>query len=285
VTTARTVPDPPCEPPWESEILSRSDEARDLFTLRLRLTDARTRTAYRFVPGQFNMLYLPGVGGVPISIASDPDAPETLDHTIRAVGRVTRALADLGPGDRLGLRGPYGRGWPLRDAEGRDLVMLTGGLGCAPVVAAIDYAVARRERFGRLVILQGVKHAADLIWRARYDAWAELPDTQVRLAADHPTPQWPGHVGLATDLLDEVTFDAERAVAMVCGPEPMMHAGADHLVALGVPPERIWLSLERGFQCGVGHCGHCQLGPWFVCRDGPVFRWADISWLLGTPGF
>lgn len=271
--------------PHEAEVLERTAETPDLFTLRLRLVAAAARTAYRFTPGQFNMLQLPGIGGVPISIASDPARPETLDHTIRAVGRVTWVLEQLEPGDRLGLRGPFGHGWPMHDAEGRDLVVVTGGLGCAPVVAAISYAVARRDRFRRLVILQGVKHAADMIWRERYDAWARLPDTQVRLAADEPTKAWTGHVGLVTDLLDQVRFDADQALAMICGPEPMMLASARRLVELGVPPTRIWLSLERHFQCGVGHCGHCQLGPNFVCRDGPVFSYERIGWLLGTPGF
>jgi sulfhydrogenase subunit gamma (sulfur reductase) len=271
--------------PRPAEVLERVHETRDLFTLRLRLTDPIDRAAYRFTPGQFNMLYLPGIGGVPISIASDPDDPGTLDHSIRAVGRVTRVLATLGRGDRLGLRGPCGRGWPLAEAEGHDVVILTGGLGCAPVVAAIDYAAARRERFGRLAILQGVKHAADLLWRPRYAAWAALPDTEVRLAADEPDRHWRDHVGLVTDLLGEVTFDPADTHALLCGPEPMMLAGARRLIALGVADTHIWLSLERGFQCGVGHCGHCQFGPWFVCRDGPVFRFADIRWLLGTPGF
>jgi len=202
-----------------------------------------------------------------------------------AVGRVTWVLEQLEPGDRLGLRGPFGHGWPMHDAEGRDLVVVTGGLGCAPVVAAISYAVARRDRFRRLVILQGVKHAADMIWCDRYDAWARLPDTQVRLAADEPTKAWTGHVGLVTELLEQVRFDPEQALAMVCGPEPMMLASARRLVELGIPPARIWLSLERDFQCGVGHCGHCQMGPYFVCRDGPVFSYERIGWLLGTPGF
>jgi len=271
--------------PLEAEILGRTDETRDMFTLRLRLVDAAERAAYRFTPGQFNMLQLPGVGGVPISIASDPTQHEILDHTIRAVGRVTRVLERLEPGERLGLRGPFGRGWPMQEAEGRDLVVVTGGLGCAPVVAAITYAIARRDRFRRLVILQGVKHAADMIWRERYDAWARLPDTQVRLAADEPTKGWTGHTGLVTDLLDQVHFDPDHALAMVCGPEPMMLASARRLVELGLAQARIWLSLERGFQCGVGHCGHCQLGPYFVCRDGPVFPYAQIGWLLGTKGF
>lgn len=272
-------------PPWEAEVLSRDDETRSLCTLHLRLTDADARAAYRFLPGQFNMLYVPAVGGVPISIASDPEQPQRLAHTISAVGRVTRVLARLSTGDRIGLRGPYGRGWPLDQAEGQDLVVVTGGLGCAPVVAAIDYALARRADFGQLVILQGVKHAADMFWRARYDAWAELPNTVVRLAADQPDHHWQDHVGLVTDLLDEIPLRPDASIALICGPEPMMLAAAKRLVALGISDDRIWLSLERGFQCGVGHCGHCQLGPYFVCRDGPVFPWSEISWLLGQKGF
>lgn len=271
--------------PWEAEVVGRSQETRDLFTLRLRLTNRGERERYAFAPGQFNMLHLPGVGGVPISIASDPAQSEILDHTIRAVGRVTRVLAELAPGDRLGLRGPYGRGWPLREAQGRDLVVITGGLGCAPVVAAIAYAVQRRDRFRRLVILQGVKHSADMIWRSRYDAWARLPDTEVRLAADEPAKGWTGHRGLVTELLDQVRFDPGQATALVCGPEPMMVASARRLTELGVAGDQIWLSLERAFQCGVGHCGHCQLGPYFVCRDGPVFPYVEIGWLLGAKGF
>lgn len=271
--------------PMEAEVVARAQETRDMFTLRLRLTDRGEREAYRFAPGQFNMLDVPGVGAVPVSVASDPAQSETLDHTIRAVGRVTRVLEQLEAGDRLGLRGPYGRGWPMRDAEGQDLLVITGGLGCAPVVAAISYAVQRRNRFRRLIILQGVKHSADMLWRERYDAWARLPDTQVRLAADEPGKGWTGHRGLVTDLLGQVRFDPQQAVALLCGPEPMMLAAANRLVGTGVPENRIWLSLERGFQCGVGHCGHCQMGPYFVCRDGPVFPYHQIGWLLGTKGF
>ena len=271
--------------PMEAEVVGRTAQTRDLFTLRLRLADPGERERYAFEPGQFNMLHLHGVGGVPISIASDPEQRETLDHTIRDVGRVTHVLAGLVPGDRLGLRGPYGHGWRMREAEGQDLLVVTGGLGCAPVVAAIGYAVQRRDRFRRLIILQGVKHAADMIWRERYDAWARLPDTQVRLAADEPAKGWTGHTGLVTELLDQVQFDPEQASAMLCGPEPMMLAGARRLRDRGVPDGRIWLSLERAFQCGVGHCGHCQIGPYFVCRDGPVFSFAEIGWLLGTKGF
>lgn len=271
--------------PRPAQVAARAEEVPDLFTLRLHLPAVPDREPYSFEPGQFNMVYLYGVGEVAISIASDPAETAFLDHTVRAVGRVTRALARLQPGDWLGVRGPFGNGWPVRAAEGRDLVVLTGGLGCAPVVAAIGYAARRRNWFRRLVIMQGVKHSADMIWRERYAAWAELPDTQVLLAADQADRGWRGHVGLVTDAIDQAEFDPGQCTVLVCGPERMILAGVDRLLARGVPTGDIWVSLERNMHCGVGHCGHCQFGPWFVCRDGPVFRYRDVQWLLGTPGF
>jgi NAD(P)H-flavin reductase len=267
------------------EVMARVEETRDMFTISLRIADEAQRAAFRFHPGQFNMLYLFGIGEVPISIASDPDRAEVLDHTVRAVGRTTRALARVQPGERLGLRGPFGRGWPMAAAAGGDLVIVTGGLGCAPVVAAIEYAIRRRQRFRRLVILQGVKHSADMLWRERYAAWARLPDTLVKLAADVADHSWTGHVGQVTTLIDQAEFDAEQATVLMCGPEPMMLAGARRLLERGVADNRIWVSLERNMHCGVGHCGHCQMGPYFVCGDGPVFPYRDIRWLLGTKGF
>ena len=271
--------------PMEAEVSGRIEEAPGMFTLQLRLSDGAQRERYRFLPGQLIMLYLYGVGEIPISLSSDPEEREVLGHTIRAVGRVTRAISRLEPGTRLGLRGPYGRGWPMAKAEGRDLVILTGGLGCAPVVAAIGYAMRRRQRFRRLVIMQGVKHTADMIWRARYDTGAQAAGTQVLLAADVAEPGWRGQVGPVTPLLEQADFDPDLSTVMMCGPQPMMLDGARRLLQRGVADDRIWLSLERNFQCGVGHCGHCQLGPYFVCRDGPVFRYRDIRWLFGTQGF
>lgn len=268
------------ELPATAEIVERTDESASIFTLRLRFVDPARQAAFRSSPGQFNMLGMHGVGEVPISISSDPDDTHFIGHTVRAVGRVTHALANLRPGDRVGLRGPYGRGWPLQEAEGGDVVLLTGGLGCAPVVSVIDYVMRRRERFGRLVIIQGVKHAEDLIWRQRYEAWARAPDTQVWLAADVGGPHWAWDVGPVTVLLDHAEFDHAQAHALMCGPEPMMKAVAERLLADGMPPERLWLSMERNMHCAVGHCGHCQLGPLFVCRDGPVFPYPVLApWL------
>lgn len=275
----------PGETPFSAEIIERSQESATIFSLRLRFTDSTQRKSYRSAPGQFNMVGLHGVGEVPISIVSDPDDQECITHTIRAVGRVTHALSSLQPGEFLGLRGPYGQGWPLADAEGGDVVLVTGGLGCAPVVSVIDYIMRRRMRFNRLVIIQGVKHAEDLIWRHRYEAWAQAPDTQVLLAADVGDPNWAWDVGPVTVLLDRARFDQNCTHVMMCGPEPMMKAVALHLIADGMATDRLWLSMERNMQCAIGHCGHCQIGPLFVCRDGPVFSYPVIAPWLRHRGF
>lgn len=259
-------------------------ESATIFTLRLRLVDPDERASYRFSPGQFNMLYLFGVGEVPISIVSDPTDDEVIDHTIRIVGRVTKGLAQLKQGDRVGLRGPFGRGWPLELAEHKDLVIVTGGLGCAPVVAAINYALKRRNLYRRLSIVQGVKHSNDLIWQAMYERWRSLDGVEVLLAADESGPAWPFHTGRITELLDQLSVDPDNAIAMLCGPEGMMHAAAERLLELGVPENDLYLSLERNMQCASGHCGHCQFGADFICKDGPVFSYPDIRDRLGMEG-
>ncbi|MEJ2058974.1 MAG: FAD/NAD(P)-binding protein [Acidihalobacter sp.] len=271
--------------PREAEVVERIQESSTIFTLRLRMTDTEAHARYEFAPGQFNMLYLYGVGEVPISIVSDPEDDHLLDHTIRALGRVTDGLARLEAGARVGIRGPFGRGWPLAEARGRDVVLVTGGLGCAPVMSVINYVTKRRGEFGRLTIIQGVKHSDDLIWRTQYERWAALPQTQVLLAADVAGPGWHGAEGPVTVLFDQAEIDPERAVVMMCGPERMMQASAHLLLEQGIPAESLWLSLERNMQCAVGHCGHCQMGPHFVCKNGPVFSWPEISDLFGTPGF
>jgi sulfhydrogenase subunit gamma (sulfur reductase) len=272
-------------PPHAATVVARTQESPTIFTLRLRLDDAAAQAAYRFAPGQFNMLYLYGVGEVPISIMSDPEERDGIGHTIRAIGRVTQGLAALQPGDRIGVRGPFGRGWPLQEMGGCDVVLVTGGLGCAPVVSVIHYVLRRRERFGKLVIIQGVKHAEDLIWREQYDQWAKLSNTQVLVAASEGGALWPWHVGRVTDLFSLARFNPERAVAMMCGPEGMMRAAADSLLAHRLPESNLYLSMERNMQCAVGRCGHCQFGSAFICRDGPVFNWGQVKTLLGHRGF
>ncbi len=268
--------------PREAEIVGRTEESANTFSLHLRLTDGEP---YAFEPGQFNMLYLYGSGEVPISVVGESEEDATLTHTVRALGRITNGLARLKVGDRIGLRGPYGRGWPMQQAQDRDLVVVTGGLGCAPSVSIIHHVLQHRARYGHLSILQGVKHTDDLIWRSQYDAWAALPEVTVLLAADVAEPGWHGHVGLVTALFDQLSLRPEQTVAMLCGPEPMMRAAAEGLHGRGIAAEAIYLSMERNMHCALGHCGHCQMGGNFVCRDGPVFAWPAIRGLLGVRGF
>ena len=270
--------------PHEAEIVERIEESPSIFTLRLRFTDPGVNAAYSFLPGQFNMLYLYGVGEVAISIVSDPRDEHMVDHTIRAVGRVTNGLAALQPGDRLGVRGPFGRGWPLSEAEGGDVMIATGGLGCAPVMSVINYVLRRRERYGRLTILQGVKHGDDLIWCEQYAKWDAMPNTQVLLSASQGNSCWPYHVGHVPVLFEHAELNPLNSTVMMCGPEGMMIAVCNELLARGFSEERLWLSMERNMHCGRGKCGHCQLGEKFVCRDGPVFAYPEVKSLLAVKG-
>jgi NAD(P)H-flavin reductase len=194
-------------------------------------------------------------------------------------------MAKLAVGDRIGLRGPYGRGWPMRESQQKDVVVVTGGLGCAPAVSVINYIEQRREAFGRLNIVQGVKHTADFIWKQRYDSWRELPDTRVLLAADSGEALWPWHIGPVTALFDQLEFDPAKVAVMICGPEGMMRAVCDHMLDNHVSASQLFVSMERNMQCALGHCGHCQYGSRFICKDGPVFSYDQIAGLFATKGF
>jgi len=271
--------------PRPARVVERIQESPDIFTLRLHYPDAEGEQPYVFAPGQFNMLYLHGVGEVPISIVSDPEDILYFDHTIRALGRVTRGLSQLGEGDFVGVRGPFGTGWPLEEANGKDVVIVTGGLGCAPVVAVINYIFRRRERFGHVTILQGVKHHDDLIWRERYANWAEQPDTTVALAADNSGHDASLFEGNVVQLFERVELKPGNAIAMLCGPEVMMHFSVEALLERGFEAGHLWVSMERNMQCANGLCGHCQVGPLFVCRDGPVFRYDRIAEWFFRKGF
>ena len=265
-------------------IVEKIREAEDIDTYRLRFVDEQVRRTYRFAAGQFNMVYLFGVGEVAISIVSDPDDPDSLDHTIRAVGRVTKAIARLQPGDELGIRGPFGQGWPLDGALGKDVVIVTGGLGCAPVVGAIEYIFRRRNQYGAVKILHGVKTPHDLLYRERFDVWRRQPDTEVLLTSDQPDKTWHYHVGVVTELFEQVAVDPARTMVLMCGPEIMMRLGVPILMQRGIPATAIYVSLERHMECGIGLCGHCQLGPYFLCKDGPVMRYDRVAPWLGRVG-
>jgi NAD(P)H-flavin reductase len=265
-------------------IVEKIQEAEDIHTYRLRLDDEATRRNFRFSAGQFNMVYLFGVGEVAISIVSDPDEPERLDHTVRVVGRVTSAIGQLRAGDTVGIRGPFGQGWPLEDARGHDIVVATGGVGCAPVVGAIEYIFRRRRQYGSVKIIHGVKTPRDLLYRERFETWRRQPDTEVLLASDQPDGTWRYHVGVVTELFERVPIDAAKTMVLMCGPEIMMRLGAPILMNRGIPATAVYVSLERHMECGIGLCGHCQMGPYFLCKDGPVMRYDRVEPWLGRAG-
>ena len=236
-------------------------------------------TGLAFEPGQFTMLARPGVGEVPISISGDPARPETLVHTVRAVGVATRAICEARPGDALWVRGPFGRPWPVEDLEGAAVVVAPGGIGLAPLRPAILRLLDRRDRFGRLTLLYGARTPDQILYPGELEAWADR-GLEVSVTVDSAGPEWLGHVGVVTRLVRRAAIDGERTVALVCGPEVMMRFTVAALAERGVPPERVHASMERNMQCGIGHCGHCQLGPTLVCREGPVYRWSELApWL------
>ena len=265
-------------------IVTRTQEAINIVSFRLRLKDAKTRKRFCFRAGQFNMLYVFGLGEVAISIVSDPDEPEYLDHTIRIVGRTTKAMGQMQNGDTLGIRGPFGQGWPMEEASGKDVFVVTGGLGCAPVVGAIEYMFRRRAQFGTIKILHGVKAPQDLLYRDRFDEWRKHPNTEVYLTSDEPGKTWHYHVGVVTELFDTVGLSPERTIVLMCGPEIMMRVAANLLSHRGLSPNQMYVSLERHMECGIGLCGHCQLGPYFICKDGPVMRLDRVIQMLGKSG-
>lgn len=239
---------------------------------------ADPRETPAFAPGQFNMLYLFGLGEVPISISGDPARPGTLVHTVRAVGAVTRALSALRRGAIVGVRGPYGSAWPVEGAAGHDVVIMAGGIGLAPLRPAIYHLLAHRGRYGKVALLYGARTPGDLLYSRQLARWRARFDAQIEVTVDAAPPgKWLGHVGVAGTLLPRAEFDPARAIALVCGPEVMMRFAIGDLRQRGLAPERIYLSMERNMRCAIGLCGHCQFGPTFVCKDGPVFRYDRIG--------
>ena len=248
-------------------------ETADTFTLEL---VPREGNGLAFGPGQFNMLYVFGIGEVPISISGDPAFPQRLVHTTRVVGAVTRGMGTLKRGEVLGVRGPFGTRWPVEEAEGCDVVVVAGGIGLAPLRPALYEILAHRERYGRVVLLYGARTPDDILYRRLLREWRGDFDLDVHVTVDRATGEWRGNVGVVTTLIPRVPFDPTNAVAMVCGPETMMRFTVLELERRGVSASRVWLSLERNMKCGVGLCGHCQCGARFICRDGPVFPCADV---------
>jgi NAD(P)H-flavin reductase len=262
--------------PQVARVVGARRELSDVWTLDIDTGEG----GFPFSPGQFNMLYAFGVGEAAISISGDPAKPGKLIHTIRAVGKVSEALVRLKSGDFIGLRGPYGGGWPVETATGSDVVIVAGGLGLAPLRPTIYRLMAERERYGRIVLLCGARSPADILFHKELERWRKRLDVDVEVTVDHATADWHGNVGVVTTLIPRAAFDPKRAIAMVCGPEIMMRFAAIELEKAGLAPESIYLSMERNMKCAIGHCGHCQFSSDFVCKDGPVATYARLGGLL-----
>ncbi|WP_067731989.1 FAD/NAD(P)-binding protein [Novosphingobium naphthalenivorans] len=275
----------------------RADIAKDPFvpeiyrvgSVRRELADAVTLelepvsgTRPDFRPGQFNMLYAFGVGEVAISMSVGASEGTGFVHTVRNAGAVSGALARLEPGATLGVRGPFGTGWPVAEAEGRDVLIVAGGLGLAPLRPAIQEVLARRERFGRVTILVGCRSPSDILYQHDLEQWKQRLDVNVEVTVDHAGTDWHGNVGFVTTLIPRSPFDPDNAIAMVCGPEVMMRFAASGLQKAGMPAGNIYLSMERNMKCAIGLCGHCQFGPAFICKDGPVLPLERIAGLLAV---
>lgn len=253
-------------------------ETADTFTLEL--VSVNGDGAFSFAPGQFNMLYVFGVGEIPISISGDPIKPKALVHTTRVVGTVTKAMRKLKRGAVLGVRGPFGSHWPVAEAEGNDVVIVAGGIGLAPLRPALYHILSRREKYGKVVLLYGARTPEDILYRQELSQWRAQFDLDVHITVDRATGQWRGNVGVVTTLILRAPFDPLNTMALVCGPEVMMRFTAMELLKRGVETNNVFVSMERNMKCAVGFCGHCQFGPTFVCKDGPVFPYHRVKDLL-----
>ncbi|NUN48274.1 MAG: FAD/NAD(P)-binding protein [Candidatus Brocadiae bacterium] len=255
-------------------VTGRRKELADTWTLEL-----EPRAEFPFRPGQFNMVYVFGFGEVAISISGDPAAPGKLVHTVRAVGKLTTALCASKAGAQLGIRGPFGTSWPVDEAAGGDVVLVAGGLGLAPLRPAVYRILAEREKFGRVTLLYGARSPETVLYRAELRRWARA-GIDVRVTVDAADARWRGNVGVVTRLIDQAAVTAGATAAFVCGPEIMMRFAVSSLTQRGIPTDRISVSMERNMKCAVGFCGHCQYGPEFICRDGPVFPFRRIEHLF-----
>jgi len=262
--------------PYWAQVREIIEETKDVSTFWLEFIDKELHKKYSFTPGQFNMLYLPGYGEAAISISSDPQRPELIGHTIRFVGNVTYATSRLHVGQTIGLRGPFGTAWPLDAYKGSDIVIAAGGIGLAPLRPVIRQIINNRDEYGRVVILYGARSPQDLLYTSEYTEW-EDNRIKVMPTVDRADKSWDGQVGVVPMLFYRLQFDIENTVVFSCGPEIMMRFVVFEGLARRIDPERIYLSLERNMKCGQGFCGHCQYGPYFICKEGPVYRFDQLE--------
>ncbi len=271
--------------PFEATIKWVKKETRDTFTCALKINSRDIQREYRFFPGQFNMLYVPGIGEVPISVSSSP-LDHDIMHTVRVAGDVTTALSRLKAGEVTGMRGPFGRGWPHEEVEDLDLLIVAGGLGIAPLRSVARHVMntrtsKKRGTHPRRTLLYGAKTPKDIVFRDEFPRYRDVFDIFLTVDRADPEEYWRGETGMVTKLFDRISIDPCCTIVFVCGPEIMMQTSVRELILRGVQEEKIFVSMERNMNCGIGICGHCFFGPKFVCKDGPVFRFSEIEGLMG----
>lgn len=262
--------------PYRAEILSIQPEAPLVSTFWLRFLDQELRTSFQFKPGQFNMLSIPGVGEAAISISSDPNDHQRVGHTVRFVGNVTNSISRLTVGDVLGVRGPFGTSWPLDDHLGKDIYIAAGGIGLPPLRPILYQVMAQRSSFGRVVVIYGARTPDDLQFTQEYKAWEEA-GIELIITVDRGDEKWNGLVGVVPLMFYRLRMDPRKSIVYTCGPEIMIRFVIFEALARRISPNHIYVSMERNMRCGLGLCGHCQLGPYFVCKDGPVFTYEQLQ--------
>lgn len=273
--------------PWATHatrIRGIRPEVYGIATYELTFEEPSVAERFRFLPGQFNMLYLPGIGEAAISISSDPEQPQQILHTVRVVGNVTKALARKRVGDQILVRGPFGSSWPTAECSGSDLVIAAGGVGLAPLRPLIHYVLNHRDQFGKVWLLYGARTTKDLLYTDQFDIW-RAAGIEVEVTVDLGDEHWQGHIGVVPLLFYRLRLDAPRTRILTCGPEVMMRFVIYEALARRIKPDQIFLSLERNMNCALGFCGHCQLGPAFVCKDGPVFCYEQMEPYLDVEQF
>ncbi|OGO30655.1 MAG: Ni/Fe hydrogenase subunit gamma [Chloroflexi bacterium RBG_16_54_18] len=258
--------------PYPARIAEIKPEAPGVSTYWLNFLDPGLQQNFNFKPGQFNMLSLPGIGEAAISISSDPSKKERVGHTVRLAGNVTRALGQMQSGDLVGVRGPFGTPWPVAENRGKDVIIAAGGIGLPPLRPVIYQIMQHREDFGRVVLLYGARTPQDLQFAAEYEQW-QAANIEVIVTVDLADESWTGQVGVVPILFYRLRMDPQKSVVFTCGPEIMLRFVVFEALARRVHENRIFVSLERNMKCGLGFCGHCQVGPFFVCKDGPVFSY------------
>jgi NAD(P)H-flavin reductase len=270
-------------PNW-AEIVKIEEEAPGVNTYWITFTDPEVQKDFSFLPGQFNLLTIPGYGEAAISISSDPKNTEAIGHTIRLTGNVTKAIDRIGVGGKIGLRGPFGSSWPLEQLKGKDIYIAAGGIGLPPLRPAIYQIMDNRGDFGKVVVIYGARTPEDLQFKDEYDTWEEN-GIEMMVCVDSCDDTWTGLVGVVPMLFYSLRIDHKKGTLLTCGPEIMIHFAAYEAIARRVPRDRIFVSLEKNMKCGFGSCGHCQLGPYFVCKDGPVFSYEQIGPYLEVEDF